>query len=54
MPNGLPVVIVASGGIPVVDVTENAPVATIATNGLGIAITLVETNGTPLIVQEPE
>lgn len=54
MPNGFPVVIVASGGIPVVEVTDNAPLATIATNGLGVAITLVAENGIPLIIQEPE
>lgn len=54
MPNGFPVVIVVSGGVPVVQVDDNAPLATIATNGLGIAITLVEANGIPLIIQEPE
>lgn len=52
MPNGFPVVVVPSGGVPVVSVEANAPVATIATNGLGVAITLVAANGTPLIVQE--
>jgi len=54
MPNGFPVVIVESGGIPVVQVDANAPLATIASNGLGVAITLVEANGTPLVIQEPE
>ena len=54
MPEGFPVVIVASGGVPVVQVEENAPLATVAANGLGLAITLVEANGTPLIIQEPE
>lgn len=52
MPNGFPVVVVASGGVPVVSVPANAPVATIATNRIDLAITLVEANGIPLIVQE--
>lgn len=54
MPNGFPVIVVDSGGIPVVSVETNAPVATIATNGFGTAITLVEANGIPLIVQDLE
>jgi hypothetical protein len=52
MPEGFPVVIVESGGVPVVQVEENAPLATVAANGLGMAITLVEANGIPLIIQE--
>lgn len=44
MPDGFPVVIVENVGVPVVQVEENAPLATVATNGLGIAITLVEAN----------
>lgn len=54
MPSGFPVVIVASGGVPVVQVATNAPLATVAVNGLGMAITLVEANGIPFIIQEPE
>lgn len=52
MPDGFPIVIVTNGGIPVVQVEDNAPLATVSANGLGIAVTLVETNGTPLIIQE--
>lgn len=51
MPKGFPVVVVASGGVPVIDVAARAPVATIATNGRGLKITLVAKNGIPLIVQ---
>lgn len=51
MPEGFPVVIVESGGVPVVQVEENAPLATVATNGLGLAITLVADGGIPLIIQ---
>lgn len=54
MPEGFPVVIIASGGVPVVQVEANAPLATVAANGLGVAITLVEQGGTPLIIQIPE
>lgn len=54
MPSGFPVVIVESGGIPVIQVEENAPLATVATNGLGVAITLVEKNGAPFVIQTPE
>lgn len=52
----VPVVIAASGlGVPV---EENAPVLTIASNGLGAPITISD-NGTPFIVEgyeppEPE
>jgi hypothetical protein len=51
MPEGFPVVIVVNGGIPVMSVTANAPLATVATNGLGVAITIVTKNGIPLIIQ---
>ena len=51
MPSGFPVILVESGGVPVVNVGSGAPVATVATNGLGLKITLVTKNGIPLIVQ---
>lgn len=56
MPQGLPVVL-SDTGTPFVSVTENAPLATIATNGLGTPILLVESGAHPLIIQglpEPE
>lgn len=49
--SGFPVVIVAKGGVPVVAVTSNAPVATVATNGLGLPVTVVAKNAPPLIIQ---
>lgn len=53
---GFPVVIVDEGGIPVVAVEENAPVATVSVppdgeEPIGVAITIVEENGTPLIIE---
>lgn len=42
-----PVVIAASGGIPVVN-TANATPMTVATNGFGAPITVVAANGTPV------
>jgi hypothetical protein len=47
-----PVVIAANGlGIPVIPVVERAPGAVVATNGYGIPIVIVETNGTPMIIE---
>lgn len=54
--SGVPVVIVESGGMPVTAVEANAPVMTVATNGFGIPITLVD-NAAPFIIEglpEPE
>lgn len=48
---GFPVVVVEDFGIPVVSVPEGAPLATVATNGLGTPIVLVEENGTPLVIE---
>lgn len=50
MPEGFPVVIVESGGTPFVAVEDNAPLATVATNGWGIPITVVESGAPPLII----
>lgn len=50
---GLPVIIVESGGLPVSQVEAGAPVMTVAQNGLGIPITLVD-NAAPFIVQGTE
>lgn len=47
---GFPVVL-SDIGAPFVAVTERAPLATIATNGRGAPIRLVETGAPPLIVQ---
>lgn len=55
--SGFPIVLKETGGIPVVAVEANAPPATVATNGLGLAVTLVEDNGIPLVIEglpEPE
>lgn len=51
MPDGFPVVIVESGGTPFVAVEANAPLATVATNGLGTPITVVESGAPPLIIE---
>lgn len=47
---GFPVVI-SDNGTPFVSVTSNAPVATVATNGLGIPISVVSSNAPPLIIE---
>lgn len=47
---GFPVVL-SERGAPFVAVTERAPLATIATNGRGAPIRLVEDGAPPLIVQ---
>lgn len=47
---GFPVVL-SDTGAPFVAVTERAPLATIATNGRGAPIRLVEDGAPPLIVQ---
>lgn len=47
---GFPVVL-SETGAPFVAVTERAPLATIATNGRGAPIRLVEDGAPPLIVQ---
>lgn len=46
----IPVVIVESGGIPVTAVEASAPVMTVATNGLGLPVTLTD-NAPPFIIQ---
>lgn len=43
---GAPVVVVASGGIPVINVAGAAPM-TVGDNLMGTAVTLVLVNGTP-------
>jgi hypothetical protein len=48
---GIPVVIVASKGLPVRKVTARGPLMTEASNGRGIAITY-STRGAPFVVQE--
>lgn len=48
--SGFPVVL-SDTGAPFVAVTEHAPLATIATNGRGAPIRLVEDGAPPLIVQ---
>ena len=50
MPQGFPVIL-SDTGTPFVAVTENAPLATIATNGSGVPIRVVEENAPPLIIQ---
>lgn len=47
---GFPVVI-TNNATPFVAVTENAPVATVATNGLGSPISVVSDNAPPLIIE---
>lgn len=47
---GFPVVI-TDNGAPFVAVTEGAPVATVATNGLGVPITVVSENAPPLVIE---
>lgn len=54
--SGFPVLIVESGGVPVRPVESNYPLMTVATNGLGLPITISDL-GAPFIVQgyvEPE
>lgn len=46
---GFPVVISANG-IPVVAVGKDAPLATVASNGLGTPISVVHEGGTPLVI----
>jgi uncharacterized membrane protein len=47
----IPVIVASNGqGIPVVNVTKNAPAAKVATNGQGVPIVIVTTNGQPMIV----
>jgi hypothetical protein len=48
--SGFPIVL-SERGAPFVAVTERAPLATIATNGRGAPIRLVEDGAPPLIVQ---
>lgn len=47
---GVPVVIVAKGGVPVNPVDKRAPLLTVATNGMGLPIT-ISVKGAPFIVQ---
>jgi hypothetical protein len=49
-PQGFPVVI-SDRGAPFVAVTERAPLAIVATNGLGVPIRIVTEKAPPLIVQ---
>lgn len=46
---GAPVVVVASGGVPVTNVANGVPL-TVATNGLGVAVTLAP-NSTPVTIE---
>lgn len=50
MTKGIPVVIVDKGGVPVNPVDKRAPVLTVATNGMGLPITISD-KGAPFIVQ---
>jgi hypothetical protein len=54
---GMPVVTVASGGLPVVDVTSVAPKTGLpvseAANGKGVAVTKVASGGMPVIYVAP-
>lgn len=52
MVKGIPVVIVDRGGVPVTPVDHNAPLLSVADNGLGIAITITE-NAAPFILDAP-
>jgi hypothetical protein len=49
----MPVVTVATGGLPVVDVTATKPLlglpVTEAANGRGVAVTRVAANGVPVV-----
>ena len=47
---GFPVVI-SDNGPPFVAVTSDAPLATVATNGLGTPISVVSSNAPPLIIE---
>lgn len=47
---GFPVVI-SDNGTPFVSVTSDAPVAAVATNGLGTHISVVSSNAPPLIIE---
>lgn len=44
-----PVVVVASGGIPVSTTTLGTPM-TVATNGFGTAVTIVSSGGAPVVL----
>jgi hypothetical protein len=50
---GMPVVTVASGGMPVIDVTAVAPMTGLpvseAANKMGVAVTKVTTGGLPVV-----
>jgi len=49
---GIPVVISTNGkGVPVVQVTKNAPLMTVATNGKGLPIIIVTANAPPFVIQ---
>ncbi len=58
MAKGIPVVVVEAGGVPVVPVESGAPLATVAENGMGVPVRLVERNAPPLVIdglaEEPE
>ncbi len=47
---GFPVVI-SDNEAPFVAVTSDAPVATVATNGLGMPVSVVSSNAPPLIIE---
>lgn len=51
--SGIPVVIVEAGGVPVTPVDANAPLMTIADNGLGTPITVAE-DAAPVILQNED
>ncbi len=46
---GIPIVIADSGGLAVTDSTDGTP-ATIADNGFGFAVTLVDSGGLPFAI----
>ena len=48
--SGIPVVIVAEGGVPVTQVAEGAPVLTVAENGFGLPVTVTE-DAAPFVIQ---
>lgn len=47
--NATPIVIVESGGLPVVSTNNGTPMQ-VASNGFGIPVTLVENFGTPVTI----
>lgn len=50
---GAPVVVVAAGGLPIINVAGAAPM-TVGDNLMGTAITIVTANGTPATLLKPD